>query len=93
MGKELMAEQAIAKDFSSEVFNIDDAGVYKRVDYRRLDGTLYMRSQLSHNLGDGLYGLVTLSYYDRTGTIPVYDEVWELNYDINGKIVTKKKVP
>ena len=92
MGKELMSELAIDKDFTSEAFNPDDSGVYKRVDYRRLDGTLYMRSQLSHDLGNGLYGRITQSYYDVTGTIHMYDQAWELQYDINRKIVSKKKV-
>ena len=90
MAKELLPEIAVAGDFTSEAFNIDDAGVYTRVDYRRLNGTLYMRSVLSHNLGHGQYGKVTLTYYDHTGTNPLYDVVWNIEYDINRKIVVKK---
>ena len=89
---EKLPELAIDGNFSSEAFNPDDKGIYQMVEYRRPDGTLYMRSQLSYLMGDGRYGKATQTYYDRTGTIAMFSTEWNLSYDINKKIISKKKV-
>ena len=87
---EKLPELAVDGNFSSEAFNPDEQGIYQLIEYRRRDGTLYMRSQLSHSLGDGRYGKVTLTYYDVSGQTAYHSTEWNLSYDINKKIVTKK---
>lgn len=85
-------ETAIDNDFASEVYDIDANGIYQTVEYFRQDGTLYMRSVLSNPMGIRQYKNVTLSYYDSTGTIHMYDVTWELTYDINSTLVSRKRV-
>lgn len=87
---ENLPELAVDDDFSSEAYNPDEKGIYKDVEYRRKDGTLYMKSTLSQPLSPGLYGLATLVYYDSTGKIPLHAVKWKLGYDINKKIVSKR---
>jgi hypothetical protein len=87
---ENIPELAVIDDFHSSAYDPDDNGIYKTVDYRRMDGTLYMRSTLSQSLGKGMYGNVKLSYFDRTGTVLLHDIIWELQYDINKKIISKR---
>lgn len=87
---EFLPELAIGDDFSSEAWEPDEDGVYKVVEYKRKNGTLYLRSTLTNRLGKGRYQFVTLSYFDETGDIHLHNIKWELNYDINSKIVQKR---
>lgn len=85
-------ETAIDNDFAVEAFDIDADGIYQTLEYYRTDGTLYMRSSLSTPAGTRQYKYLTLSYYDVTGQVHLYDIKWELSYDINDTIVSRKKV-
>jgi hypothetical protein len=85
-----LPELAIGDDFASTALEPDEDGVYRVVEYRRMNGTLYMRSTLTTRLGKGQYQFVTLSYYDETGKIHLHNIKWELKYDINKKIVQKQ---
>lgn len=85
-------ETAIDGDFATEMYDIDQFGIYQTVEYSRPNGTLYMRSKLSNPSGVRQYQNVTLSYFDETGTIHLYDVQWVLSYDINNTIVSRKKV-
>ena len=87
---ENLPELAVDDDFSSEALFPDDNGIYKVVEYFRKDGTLYMRSTLSNEITKGVYALCTLTYFDRSGKIPLHQVVWKLGYDINKKIVSKR---
>lgn len=87
---QFLPELAIGDDFASTALEPDEDGVYKVIEYRRSNGTLYMRSKLTNRLGKGQYQFVTLSYYDETGEIHLHNIKWELKYDINKKIVEKK---
>jgi hypothetical protein len=85
-------ETAIDNDFHSEAYDIDPDGIYRTIEYFRQDGTLYMKSTLSDSTGTRQYKYVTLSYYDETGLVHLYDIKWELEYDINTTIVSRKRV-
>lgn len=87
---ENLPELAVDDDFSSEAFQPDEDGIYKEVEYRRKDNTLYMKSTLSERVAPRTYSLVTLTYYDLTGKIPLHAIRWRLVYDINNKIITKR---
>lgn len=87
---ENLPELAIDDDFSSEALEPDDEGIYTEVRYKRKDGTLYMKSTLVQKVGTAQYRYVKLSYYDLTGENHLHDIVWELGYDINKKIVSKR---
>lgn len=85
-------ETAVDSDFALAVYNIDEYGIYQIAEYSRTDGTLYMKSVLSNLIGVRQYKNITLSYFDLTGKKWLYDVKWELTYDINGIIVSRKKV-
>jgi hypothetical protein len=87
-----LPETAIDNDFSSEAFDIDSDGIYKTIEYRRPDETLYMKSTLSGSIGTGQYKYVMLAYYDESGTVHLYTIKWQLEYDINSTLVSRKKV-
>lgn len=85
-------ETAIDNDFSAEMYDIDLDGIYQTVKYFRSDGTLYMQSELSNHTGTRQYKNVTLSYYDNTGTKLLYSVTWELEFDINSTLISRKRV-
>lgn len=87
---ENLPELAVDDDFSSEAYEPDDKGIYKVVEYRRRDGTLYMKSTLTNLISPGVYGMTILTYYDASGTVPLHQVKWTLKYDINKKIVSKR---
>jgi hypothetical protein len=89
---QLLPERAVDNDFQAEAYDIDEYGIYKTIEYMRHDGTLYMRSTLSGNSGAGQYSTVTLSYYDVTGQVHLYDIKWALEYDLQSHVVSRKQV-
>lgn len=66
----------------------DANGVYTVVDYKRADGTLYMKSTLSGGTSPN-YTTDTWQFYDATGTMIILTKTWTLTYDANGKITSK----
>lgn len=87
-----LPERAIDNDFSSDSFDIDLDGIYKTIEYRRKDGTLYMRSILTNQIGTRQYQNITLSFFDADGFTHLYDINWTLSYDINGTLISRRKV-
>ena len=87
---ENLPELAVDDDFSSEAFQPDDEGIYTVIEYRRRDGTLYMRSTLTNLIAPGMYGQAILSYYDSAGATPLHEVKWTFEYDINKKIISKR---
>ena len=87
---EFLPELAVEDDFSSEAYDPDEEGIYQTVKYKRNDGTLYMESKLSGLISPGMYERTTLTYYDRSGLIPLHQVIWTFQYDINKKIISKR---
>ncbi|WP_409176671.1 phage tail protein [Brevibacillus fortis] len=56
------------------------AQVYTTVEYKRKDGTLFMRSVLSSKVGDN-YTVDTRTFYGTNGTTVRRTEVWDITYD------------
>lgn len=63
----------------------DANGIYVTTDYKRVDGTLYMRSVLSQLSGKN-YSRDTWTFYDKTGIVPNDAVVWTLTYDVDGNV-------
>lgn len=66
--------------------NRDTNGIYRIVEYKRPNGTLYMRSTLSDEVG-GNYTTDTWTYFDSTGVIVVKETMWTLTYDNDGNVI------
>jgi hypothetical protein len=73
---------------SSYASSPDSNGIYTVVDYKRSNGTLYMKSTLSGGTSPN-YTTDTWQFYDDAGTNVIATKVWTLTYDGNGKIVSK----
>ncbi|MED1803013.1 hypothetical protein [Brevibacillus porteri] len=54
--------------------------VYTSVEYKRKDGTLFMKSVLSSKVGDN-YTVDTRTFYGTNGTTVRRTEVWDITYD------------
>jgi len=63
-------------------------GIYTVVEYKRKDGTLFMKSVLSNKVGDN-YLVDTRTFYATNGTTIRKTEVWDLTYDSDGDIVNE----
>lgn len=63
--------------------------VYKVVEQKRKDGTLYMKSTLTSPNASGKYTRLIAEYYNTTGTAVVKTVTWALNYDSRGTITSK----
>lgn len=63
--------------------------VYQVVDYKRKDGTIYMKSTLSTTNAAGQYTRLKNDYYNTTGTLVVKTVTWALNYDARGFATSK----
>lgn len=67
----------------------DVNGVYTVIEYKRTDGTLYMRSTASNPNADGKYQTITVEYFEPDGQTKFDEEVWTITYDVDGNIVSK----
>jgi hypothetical protein len=66
----------------------DANGIYTIVDYKRADGTLYMKSTLSGGTAPQ-YTTRTEVYYDAAGTTPVLTKTYTVSYDTDGAVVSE----
>lgn len=66
--------------------------VYTVTDYKRKDGTLYMKSTLLNINANGRYTRVKVDYYNTTGTMVISTKMWALNYDTQGKVTSKTQI-
>lgn len=67
----------------------DGNDIYRIVEFKRSDDTLYMISILSESDGKGNYLKCTWNYYDKTGVNIINTVVWALTYDGNDNIISK----
>jgi hypothetical protein len=75
-------------DYNSYASAVDSNGVYTVVDYKRPDGTLYMKSTLSGGTSPK-YTTDTWKFYDALGTTIIATKIWTMTYDANDKITSK----
>ncbi|WP_139491296.1 hypothetical protein [Brevibacillus dissolubilis] len=61
-------------------------GVYKEVQYKRPNDTVYMRTLLSNPDANGNYQTMKYEYYDEAGTTVTTTETWSLKYDTDGEV-------
>lgn len=66
-----------------------DAGLYKTVNYKRPDTTLYMSSVLSGKNLDGYYETDTWTIYLVDGITVNKTITWSLTYDADGLVTNK----
>lgn len=69
--------------------SLDSNGIYTVVNYKRQDGTLYMKSTLSGGTSPN-YTTDTWKFYDETGTTVIATKTWTFTYDTDGKIISKE---
>ena len=81
----------LSANYNTYDSNIDSNGVYTVVDYKRNDGTLYMKSTLSNQSGIN-YLTDTWQFYNGLGTIVTSTKTWTLSYNANGVITTKEVI-
>ncbi len=79
-------------NYSSHMSDEDINGVFKVVEYKRLDGTLYMKSILSNPDSKGNYRNNTWEFYDETGLNRTRTINWMLTFDKNNRLVSKEVV-
>lgn len=76
------------ENYNSYASVVDANGIYTVVDYKRADGTLYMKSTLSGGTSPS-YTTDIWQFYDELGTTVVTTKTWTITYDINGKVTSK----
>ncbi|MGC5328874.1 hypothetical protein [Brevibacillus sp. SYSU BS000544] len=76
-------------DYSEYASGKDGNGIYTVMDYKRSDGTLYMKSTLSNADASGNYQTMTWNFYNAAGTTIVSTKTWTLTYDADKNIVSK----
>lgn len=67
----------------------DDNGIFTVVEYKRTDGTLYMKSTLSNANADGKYQTNVWLLYDDLGIEVIQTIPWTISYDTDGDIISK----
>lgn len=77
------------------IFNVyksgkDANGIFTIVEYKRADGTLYAKSELSGGTSPQ-YTTRTITYYDTDGTTVLRTDTFTLTYDANGDLISEVK--
>jgi hypothetical protein len=71
----------------------DSDGIYRRITYKRRDGTIYKVSQLEHDplieVVGGIYNKLVVSIYNKEGTEIILSASYQLKYDANGVLVSE----
>jgi hypothetical protein len=75
-------------DYNAYASSVDANGIYTIMQYKRADGTLYMKSTLSGGTSPN-YTTDTWQFYDNLGTTVIATKTWTITYDANGKITSK----
>lgn len=76
------------ENYNSYASSKDANGIYTVIDYKRADGTLYMKSTLSGGTSPK-YTADTWQFYDNLGTTIIATKTWTLTYDVDGKVISK----
>ncbi|ELK39026.1 hypothetical protein D478_26379 [Brevibacillus agri BAB-2500] len=90
-GKAILTEENYAqKTLLSQYASSPDAnGKFTVVDFKRPDGTLYLKSTLSNPDANGNYQTNTWQFYDAAGTTIVLTKTWTISYNADGLITSK----
>ncbi len=70
----------------------DENGQYTLLEYKRADGTLFMKSTASNPDENLNYQMIIWEYFDATGTNKIKTQTWTLAYDEDNKIVSEVMV-
>jgi hypothetical protein len=89
MGSQIDDVSTQLKNYNSYSSGIDSNGIYKVVEYKRTDTTLYMKSTLSNPNANLNYQTVTLLIYALDGITLVATTIWTITYDADGNIISK----
>lgn len=84
----LATEAEVLKELSVERKNPDTNGIYTVVEWRRIDGTLYKKSELSGGTPPQ-YANRIVTYYAKDGTTVLKQVVYSLNYNEVGELVSE----
>ena len=80
-------------DYSIESLSFDTANsVYTVTNYKRKDGTLYMKTTLLNINASGKYTRLRQDYYNTTGTSVIESKTWALTYDSIGNVTLKTRI-
>lgn len=71
----------------------EETSTYKRVEYTRSDGTLYLATVLENYDARGYYRRLRLDWYNSTGTEIIKVQRYALDYDAKGLIYQKVLIP
>jgi hypothetical protein len=66
--------------------------IYKQVEYRRTDGSVYRRSIASNPDGSGNYQTITIQEFAADGVTVVRTETWTMTYDADGDVQNESVV-
>lgn len=81
-------EELKFSELSSIATSVDDDGLYKNIEWKRKDDTIYAKSSL---LGASPYTQIKIDYYDDLGLSIIKNITWDLSYDEN-EFIYKKEV-
>lgn len=81
---------AAATKFSVYKSGKDENGIFTVVEYKRSDGKLYARSELSGGVSPQ-YTTRTITYYDADGTTVLRTDTYSLTYDADGELISEVK--
>lgn len=81
----------LLEDFNTYGSGTDGAGVYTVVDFKRQNGTLFMKSTATNADAHGNYQTLTMAFYDAAGTAVLRTDVWTVTYDANSRIISEVK--
>lgn len=74
--------------------DMDDSNfTYKVVDYKRSDGTLYLKTTLENFDARGYYRRMKLEFFNTGGTMIIKTQRYALDYDEFGLCYSKKLIP
>jgi hypothetical protein len=68
----------------------DENGVYRVVDFKRLDGTLHLKSTLSNPDAQGKYQTCTLQFYEADGVTVALTKTWTFTLGEDGSFSAKE---
>lgn len=87
--KNLLDNIEIYKDpLSIYKSNKDTYGIFTTIEYKRLNGTLYMKEVLSDGTSPK-YETKTITYYDTDGTTVLLTRTYALTYDTDGDLISQ----
>jgi hypothetical protein len=66
--------------------------IYKQVEYRRTDGSVYRRSIATNPDGSGNYQTITIQEFAADGVTVVKTETWTMTYDTDNDVVNETVV-